>query len=125
MSDKPVRMTAAGKWRAAPDLYAYQDGTPAPGKTWSGEQSTNASGIATFALPAGYFTTVHVAHATPLRNTAAPGSFCFGFVVSRSATSVVVQVAESKQTGVLVGGVIEGLEASPAGIAVMLTVHGL
>lgn len=119
-------MTAAGRWRSAPDAYAYQDATAIPGKDWCGTAVTDTAGIATFTLPAGYFAAVHWAGPTVVRNTANPAQFPAPFVISYSTSQVKVQVGESKTTGVLLlNTMVEGLEASPAGITVLLKVRGI
>ncbi|GAB3250977.1 hypothetical protein [Kineosporia babensis] len=119
-------MTAAGRFRAVPDSYAYQDGTPIPGKDWCGTAVTDASGVATFTLPAGYFAAVHWVGPTVVRNTASPAQFPAPFVLSYSTSQVKVQVGESRTTGVLLLNTqVEGLEASPAGITVLLKVRGV
>ncbi len=89
-----------------------------------GAGTTNATGGVTFTLPSNYFTVVYGAVATAVRNSADPTMATFAMVRSWSSTSVVVQVFESKTSGVLLGGIIEGLEASGAGIPVQLMVFG-
>lgn len=115
MTDKGVRLDpSTGRLRA---------GRPEP---YIATSATDSTGRVTFTLPGGYFTSVLSAIPVVVRNTAAPASFAFAFVVTQSATSVVVQVAESKTTGVLIlNTTVEGLEASGAGITVTLTVHGI
>lgn len=86
--------------------------------------TTNATGQVTFTLPPNYFTTVTMAYPAVVRDTTAPASATFAMLRSISPTAVVAQCFESKTTGVLIGGTIEGLEASGAGIQVLLTVTG-
>ncbi|GLY32128.1 hypothetical protein Kisp02_54930 [Kineosporia sp. NBRC 101731] len=119
-------MTAAGKLRAVPDPYAYQEGTAIPGKDWCGSAPTDALGQVTFTLPSGYFSAVHHVSATPVRSASGPSQFCWAFPLSMSATQVKVQVAESKTTGVLLlNTTVEGAEASPAGVTVTVWVRGV
>lgn len=110
-SEREVRVTSGGKLRAV-----------APPYVTSG--TTDSSGTVTFTIPAGTFATVTAAVPAVVRNTSTPSAFAWAFVRSQTATSVVVQVAESKTTGVLIGGTIEGAEAAPAGVTVTLVVYG-
>lgn len=87
--------------------------------------TTNATGAITFAIPAGTFDTVYGAHAQAVRDTASPAFACFAVVRSFTTTSVVVQVFESKMTGVVLGGNVEGLELSTSATTVLLTVLGM
>lgn len=126
MSEKVVRFdTASGRYKAADHPYAYQTATPLAGKELVMTGTTAAGGGVTFNLPASYFTTVHAAFVQAVRNTADPTLACFAVVRTKGPSQVVVQVFESKSTGVLIGGVIEGIEASPAGITVDLWVKGI
>lgn len=86
--------------------------------------TTSASGALTFTLPAGMFTTITSVQASAIRDSAAPGQAAFAMVRSFSTSSVVVQVFESKMTGVVLGGNVEGLELSTSAITVHLAVFG-
>lgn len=86
--------------------------------------TTSATGALTVTIPAGVFTTVLAVVANPLRNTTDPTTACFAVVRSFSATQVVIQVFESKSTGVLLGGNVEGLEATSTATVVSVLVVG-
>lgn len=125
MAERAARFdTGTGRFKAADFPYAYGSATPLAGKELVLTGTTNSSGQVTFTLPT-YFTTVHGAWPTVVRNSASPANACFPQVMTLSTTSVLVQVFESKNTGVLIGGVIEGLEASGAGITVTVSVKGV
>ena len=95
-------------------------------KVYTASGTTDATGNVTFNLPAGYFTTVHTATPTVVRNTNDHTLGTFATVRTAGAGQVVVQCFESKTSGVLLGGVIEGLEATAtAGITVTLVVFGV
>lgn len=94
-------------------------------KIYTDALATSATGAVTFGLPASYFTTLNSIQATVVRNTADPALATFAMVRSYTATSVVVQCFESKNTGVLLGGNIEGLELTSAAVVVMLMVIGV
>lgn len=95
-----------------------------PMMIWQVSGTTNATGAITFTIPAGAFTTVYSVTATAVRDTVNPALACFALVRTYTTSSVVVQVFESKNTGVLLGGNIEGLELSTAATTVLLTVFG-
>lgn len=86
--------------------------------------TTNGSGSVTWDLPIGYFTAVYAVNVQVVRNTADPSQATFAVVRTWGVSQVVAQCFESKNTGVLLGGVIEGLEASGAGVIVQLVVYG-
>ncbi len=106
-----------------PAEYRYNNTTKVL-KVWSGVGTTSATGEVTFTLPTSYFAEVHTAQATVFRNTTNITEYAFAFVRSLSTTSLVVRVGESKTTGVLIGGTIEGAEATGAGITVHASVFG-
>jgi hypothetical protein len=125
VSEKVVRFdTGSGRMKAADHPYAYQTATPLPGKELVMTGVTAAGGGVTFTLPT-YFTTVHIAIPQPVRNTGDPTLACWAVVRTQGPSQVVCQVFESKTSGVLIGGVIEGAEVSPAGITVNLLVKGI
>lgn len=95
-----------------------------PLKIYATNGTSSANGALTFTIPAGVFTNVYAATATAVRNTADPALACFALVRSATPTQVVVQVFESKTSGVLLGGVVEGLEATASATVVALTVFG-
>ncbi len=94
-------------------------------KLFTTSGTTNTSGGITFGIPVGTFTTVYFAQATAVRNTASAASACFALVRSVTASTVVVQVFESATTGILLGGTVEGLEATTTATTVLLQVVGL
>jgi hypothetical protein len=126
VTDKALRVDpASGRHRAVDLPYAYQTATPLAGKELVMSAATVTGGLVTFTLPA-YFTTVHGVWAQAVRNSSAPADGCFAQVKSFSNTQVVVQVFESKNTGVLLLNTnVEGLEASSSGITVTLLVKGI
>lgn len=126
MSEKAARFdTATGRFKAADHPYAYGNGTPIAGKDLVLTGTTVSGGGVTFTLPAGYFTTVHIAIPQTVRNTADPTLACWAVVRTQGPSQVVCQVFESKTSGVLIGGTTEGAEVSPAGITVNLLVKGI
>ncbi len=98
-------------------------------KVYTDIQSTNGSGACTFTVPAGMFAAIVFVNAVVLRNStvgagvAAPDA-TFAAIRSFTTTQVVVQCYESKQTGMLIGGVAEGLETSSQSLALMLMCLG-
>ncbi len=82
--------------------------------------TTDATGAITFTLPAGMFGSVFSVQVQAVRDTVNPTTACFALVRSFSATSVVVQVFESKTNSF--GG--EGLEKTAAATVVTLAVFG-
>lgn len=104
------------------DYYAISDVAL---RVWNFSGTTSTAGALTVTIPAGAFTTVLGVCATAVRNTTDPTQACFALVRSYSATQVVVQVFESKTSGVLIGGVVEGLEATGSAVAVLVTVFGI
>lgn len=94
-------------------------------KIWTASTLTTAAGLATFTPPSNYFTTIHAVRADVLRNVTAATDFAFAFVKTVTTTAIVVQVAESKTTTIVVGGSSEGLEPSGIGITVYLVVYGV
>lgn len=93
-------------------------------KIFTDVQTTNATGAYTFAIPSGYFTGIGYAAATAVRDTNNPSLAAFAMVRTYTLTSVTVQVFESKLTGVLLGGTIEGLELATGAVTVQLFVIG-
>ncbi len=85
--------------------------------------STN-TGAVTANIPAGLFTGILAAVATPIRNTTDPTLACFAMIRSVSPTQILAQVWESKTTGMLLGGVAEGLEPTGSMTVVTVTVFG-
>lgn len=94
-------------------------------KVYATTENTNATGALTVTLPAGYFTTVYGCTPTPIRDTNNPASGTFAMIRTISNTTITIQCFESKNTGVLLGGTIEGLEATPAVIPVNVIVFGI
>ena len=91
-------------------------GVPGASDAWAGIATTNASGEATFTLPAGRFSSPPVVSATVVRNVTNVASAAFAYVRSVTATGVVVRVAESR-TVVLAA---ESMEYAGAGVVVHL-----
>lgn len=109
-------------------LVQYQNGiTPiAAFKIYTDSTTTNSSGQVSWNLPNGLFTAIHSVQAQVVRNTADPGLGAFCMIRTYGTGQINGIVFESKTSGVLLGGVVEGLEASPtAGIVVMLMVIGI
>ncbi len=89
-----------------------------------GKATTNATGQLTFDISAAGLTAVTAVHAQAVRDTADPTRACVAVVRSYTTLQVVVQVFESKTTGMLIGGVAEGLEVTNLATEVHLTVYG-
>lgn len=123
-SPPPSQVTVTDIVTGATAVY-QSDAINAARKTWTDVALTNSSGAVTFTLPSAYLFTITYAGASVVRDSAAPASATFAMVRSVSATSVIVQVFESKTTGILVGGTVEGLEPAGAGVQVLLHVTGL
>lgn len=88
--------------------------------------TSDATGAATVALPAGLYSVVYAALAQTVRDTTDPTLACFALVRSYSASAVVVQVYESNTTtGIKAGGSAEGLAKSTSATTVLLTVFGM
>lgn len=94
-------------------------------KIYTDSKATDATGAYTFTLPAGYFTALHYTDVTCVRDTNNPAFGTFAMVRSFTTTSVVVQCFESKNTGVLLGGNIEGLEVATSALTVQLFAIGV
>lgn len=107
------------------NVYRTSGATGLVLKLYTDVQTSSTTGALTFALPAGYFTTVNSVQASCIRNTADPTLAAFAMVRSFSTTSVVVQCFESKNTGVLLGGNVEGLELATAALSIHLMVVGV
>lgn len=108
-------------------LHRYQHGATANLllKVYTATGASAANGGYTFTLPAGYFTTIYNASASVVRDSLDPAYATFAMVRSISTTSVVVHTFESKTTGVLLGGTIEGLESCGGGQNIQLMVFGV
>jgi hypothetical protein len=94
-------------------------------KVFTTSATSDATGGVTIGLPVGYFTTVHYVDAVCVRDSASPTVATFAMLRSFTTTSVSVQCFESKTTGVLLGGSIEGLELATAALMVQLMVIGV
>lgn len=94
-------------------------------RIYSASGTTNTAGQLTFTLPAGFFTAILSVQAQAVRNSTAATQACFAQVLTYNQTSVAVAVFESKTTGVLLGGTVEGLEPTPSATSVLLTVIGI
>lgn len=108
-------------------LTAFQAGAT-PGlamKVYAVTAASSASGQLSLTLPAGYFTTVYGVCPTVVRDTNAPASATFAAVRTFSNTAIVIQCFESKSTGVVLGGNVEGLEACATAITINVVVFGV
>ena len=92
-------------------------------KVWVGTATSTAAGLATATIPTGYFTTVTMAFAGVTRANVTATGFGGAEITALTTTSVTAQAWESKTTAVVVGGSVEGLEAS-SGVTVNLLVLG-
>lgn len=110
-----------------PGRVTYRTGTATnlSPKIFSTSVSTDASGAVSIGLPTGYFTTINYVSATAIRDTASPTLATFAMVRSYTLSAVAVQCFESKTTGMLIGGVAEGMELTTAAVVVMLMVIGV
>lgn len=110
-----------------PGLHVYRtvSATGLVMKVHTDMQTSNATGAYTFGLPTGYFTTINSVQVSCLRNTADPTLAAFAMVRSFTTSSVIVQCFESKTTGVLLGGSIEGLELATTALNIQLLVIGV
>lgn len=115
-----LRDASRGGWNN--DYYAISDVAL---RVWCFSGTTSATGALTVTIPAGAFTTVLGVSATPVRNTADPTLGCFALVRSYTNTQIVIQVFESKTTGILLGGSVEGLELTATATPILLTVFGI
>lgn len=105
----------------------YQNGSSAQttAKIWTASGTTGASGEVTFTPPAGLFSAVHVA-VPVIERTSASDPHTTALVKTRTTTSIVVRVGESKTTLVSILGLsIDGLKASAAGVGVSLLAIGV
>ncbi|HET8687910.1 MAG TPA: hypothetical protein VFM18_14810, partial [Methanosarcina sp.] len=93
-------------------------------KVWIGSVTTNSSGAATVTYSSAGFSSITSVQLTALRNgadvTTAPLASIVG---TPTTTSCNILTVESKNTGVLLGGNVEGLEIS-ASVTVYVTVWG-
>lgn len=94
-------------------------------RIWTYNGASSATGALTITIPAGAYTTVLNVCATCVRDTNNPQFATFAMVRSFTNTSVVIQCFESKTTGVLLGGSIEGLELATSSLMVNVTVFGV
>ncbi|MET0701658.1 MAG: hypothetical protein ABWY93_18565 [Mycobacterium sp.] len=111
-----------------PGVTIYRSGVSATNllmRVWTASAVSSATGAVTFTIPAGTFTTVQFIELTVMRDTADPTLAAFAMLRSFTTTSVVGQVFESKNTGVLLGGFIEGLDVASAAVSVMVKVTGV
>lgn len=111
-----------------PGAVVYRNGTSTTNlamKEWTHALATNVTGAVTFTLPVGLFTTIQYISPVVIRDSADPTLATFAMVRSYSTTSIVIQCFESKTSGVLIGGVIEGLDVTSAAVAVMIKVTGV
>ena len=87
--------------------------------------ATTSGNSVTFNISAAGFTTVGNVQATAFLNGATVTTAPIAVVTAKSTTSITVSLFESKNTGVLIGGNVEGLEPhAVAGTEVYLTVRG-
>lgn len=111
-----------------PGALIYRTGTSPTHlqqKQWTDSKSSDGNGAVTFTLPAGFFTAIHFIDLNVMRDSADPRFATFCMLRSFTLTQAVAQCFESKTSGVLLGGVIEGLETATASVAVMIRVTGV
>lgn len=94
-------------------------------KIFTAMVASNATGAVTIGLPTSYFTTVLFAEANCVRDTADPAFGTFAMIRSFTTSQVVVQCFESKNTGILLGGTVEGLELATSSLNIQLLVIGV
>lgn len=118
----------ASRYALESDAVVYRNGASATNllmRVWTDSKATSATGAVTFTIPAATFTTVQFIELTVMRDTADPQFATFCMLRSFTTTTVVAQCFESKQTGVLLGGVIEGLELATSSLIAMVKVTGV
>lgn len=94
-------------------------------KEWNGEVSTSSSSSTyVFDISSAGFTNVQVPLVTTFIQDGLATSIPFGSVISYSTTSVTVRLAESNNSSVLIGGVVEGLTDFLKSGKVKITVKG-
>ncbi len=104
-------------------MYSVISSNP-EARVWFTSGVTSATGALTINLAVNAFTQVLGVQCTPVRNTADPTLACFALVRSYNASQIVIQVFESKTTGMLLGGMAEGMELATSAITVLVTVFG-
>jgi hypothetical protein len=105
-------------------MVATPNGVVTSPKIFTGAAFTDATGSVTFTFPTGFFKEILSAQATVERNTTDVTRAAFCWVSEWNMTRAIVRVAESKTSGVLLGGTVEGVELSGAGILIHATVIG-
>lgn len=111
-----------------PGALIYRNGvstTNLQQKQWTDSKTTDTNGAVTFTIPTGLFTTIHFIDLSVMRDTANPALGTFITLRSFTLTSASAQCFESKNSGVLVGGFIEGLELATAALVAMIRVTGV
>lgn len=93
-------------------------------KAWIGTDTTDANGAWSVDISSASFSNIIAAQVTPQRNSANIGSIPLASIETFSTSLVTGYVVESKLTGVLLGGSIEGLEFAPSGVLVSIVVWG-
>lgn len=93
-------------------------------KMFTGAATTDSTGSVTFTFPTGFFTNILSAQATVERNVTDPRSASFCWISEWNMTRAIVRVAESKTSGVVLGGSAEGAELAGAGILVHAMIIG-
>lgn len=94
-------------------------------KVFTAMVASDATGAVTIGLPTSYFTSILFAEANCVRDTANPALGAFAMIRSFTTSQVVVQCFESKNSGVLIGGFIEGLELATSALNIQLLVIGI
>lgn len=111
-----------------PGALIYRNGvstTNLQQKQWTHTLATDATGGVTFILPTGLFSAIHFVDLSVMRDTADPRFATFIMLRSVTLTTCVAQCFESKTSGVLLGGVIEGLEVATSAVIAMIRVTGI
>lgn len=85
--------------------------------------TTDASGNVTLTIPSGKFTTIDGYAPSTFLSGASVTTAAFVCVTAKSLTSFTLMALQSKTTGVLIGGSVQGLQVA-SGVTVGLTVWG-
>ncbi len=106
-----------------PGSCTYRHGTNAVAamKVWTDIGTSSATtGQVTFTYPSGFFSSINSVQATTWHTSA----LVTCTVKDVTGTGVTIQVLENKTSGVLLGGIIDGLKTATTQVQVFLTVTG-
>ncbi len=97
------------------------------GCLWSDRGVTGSNGRVVFSVPlaTAWFQNPPHYQVSAHRDSTATTAACFAQIISRVDGSLTVQVWESRTSGVLIGGTVEGLEPAGAGVTVDLLIVGV